>query len=1255
MNKVLPYSKVLFAMITLFLSLPLFAQLPNFTLDVTATGQTCLGNGSLSFTVTGNNALASMDYAVYLLPDTTTPLVITTNTTVGGLVAGTYTVVATQSLAGESNTSSDTVTITNNVVPLLYNLSAGNVRCGNDGTITVNTTSGTAVSYEIMSGPETAPLQASNIFTGLPVGLYQVRVYDNCGEAVVVSIQIVQGTTSLNIGAPAFLGGELPSCDTIYVSNTFFTNPGDQVFWPLEVTYTIFPPGGGAATTIELTVPAGPLPGLLETLFPFYYDQEYTYNLKIVDACGNVYQRNNNVVNEHLFIGDTQTVENCGDNFFELIPGNYVPPYTLEFVTAPAGFDPVFFNASHPVFDEASAIYGGAPNYVPEGSYTVKITDACGRSSTHDFVVEDPEINPEVASNAEGCEGTGSIHIEIPGRTIDSIILTEAPDAYPEPLPQDVTGFVTEEGFDMENLPLGSYKFTITDSCGDEYTVETEIEPAVTDPSINVSQHAGCAVGEGSVKVSNPDSEPVVTITITAAPTGFTETLPYDGTAYIDTNGSFYMNSLPAGVYTFVTTNSCGAVRTQNYTVQGYNTTINEYEVIPHCGSFDLLLHHISNGNFVAGFWLQRYNEADDVWEHPVSGTDYTGGAANINNSVILTNNTTNINLAYTGHFRVLKTFMVYSNGSAANFRCVEVLEEFDFDGGPVITDAYSFPCANGLTEVAVVAEGLAPLTYSITSKNGEPFLVENEESNLFSGLEAATYNFQVTDVCGNIRNIQFDIDALDPIAIVAQGFCENEDSSLAVQEFSFLNYEWYEAGSPGTILSTTGTLAFPDFDSAADAGTYIVSITSSNPNSCVGQELEYTVGANVLPDAGDDVVTAVCNEGAIVDLDTLLATPHDLGGAWEDMDATGALNGGLLSTGEVAAGTYQFKYTVTGLCDLSDEAMLTIELKDIPLPPTVTTPDEVCEGTDVQLAATTVVNAAYHWTGPNGFESFEQNPLIQAAGMAANGIYSLNITINGCTSAGVNVPVTVKAIPQFTIEGGTVICDGQLSLLWVTPVAPGNFDLADATYKWYHDGVLLPDETLDVEAGELGVYKVEVNNNGCTNSLEVLVTPNENPFTVELEAGCVNFDYVIRIINLAEIPDAEFEWSGPGNFSSTASEVVITDMAEGDYAVSVTSIEGCTVNAAITVDNTSCMIPRGISPNGDGKNDTFDLSNLDVKEVKIFNRYGLEVFHGNEYVDEWHGQSDKGDLPTGTYYYVVTLSAGKQVTGWVYLQREIK
>ena len=86
-----------------------------------------------------------------------------------------------------------------------------------------------------------------------------------------------------------------------------------------------------------------------------------------------------------------------------------------------------------------------------------------------------------------------------------------------------------------------------------------------------------------------------------------------------------------------------------------------------------------------------------------------------------------------------------------------------------------------------------------------------------------------------------------------------------------------------------------------------------------------------------------------------------------------------------------------------------------------------------------------------------------------------------------------------------------------------------------------------------------------------------------------------------------------------------------------------------------SCkQIPRGVSPNGDGDNDTFDLDGLNVKELVIFNRYGARVysFEGN-YTNQWHGQTDNGDLlPDATYFYSIVKEGGKAVSGWVYVNK---
>lgn len=89
-----------------------------------------------------------------------------------------------------------------------------------------------------------------------------------------------------------------------------------------------------------------------------------------------------------------------------------------------------------------------------------------------------------------------------------------------------------------------------------------------------------------------------------------------------------------------------------------------------------------------------------------------------------------------------------------------------------------------------------------------------------------------------------------------------------------------------------------------------------------------------------------------------------------------------------------------------------------------------------------------------------------------------------------------------------------------------------------------------------------------------------------------------------------------------------------------------------VQLDN--CIIPQGISPNGDGQNDTFDLTNLDVKSLHIYSRLGRLVFSRENYTNEWFGQTDNGDeLPVGTYFYTIVYDAGlKTLSSWVYLNK---
>ena len=71
-------------------------------------------------------------------------------------------------------------------------------------------------------------------------------------------------------------------------------------------------------------------------------------------------------------------------------------------------------------------------------------------------------------------------------------------------------------------------------------------------------------------------------------------------------------------------------------------------------------------------------------------------------------------------------------------------------------------------------------------------------------------------------------------------------------------------------------------------------------------------------------------------------------------------------------------------------------------------------------------------------------------------------------------------------------------------------------------------------------------------------------------------------------------------------------------------------------------IIPEGFSPNNDGIDDTWTIQKpFGTKvDVKVFNRWGNEVFANPDYKNDWRGKGINNllgeDLPEGTYYYIV-------------------
>ncbi len=237
----------------------------------------------------------------------------------------------------------------------------------------------------------------------------------------------------------------------------------------------------------------------------------------------------------------------------------------------------------------------------------------------------------------------------------------------------------------------------------------------------------------------------------------------------------------------------------------------------------------------------------------------------------------------------------------------------------------------------------------------------------------------------------------------------------------------------------------------------------------------------------------------------------------------------------------------------------------------------------------------------------------------------------------------------------------------------PGNYSIT-----WYDsnrnpvpganaDSLVVP---LD---GDLGPYTCEVTYFDCQGNHiteyaegEIVVVPTPVVDLGDPNRKICNDETVVLDAtpqNIADFPDPNvlsYQWYQNGDAIAGATSNTYEVTEPGVYMVEVSN-GGCVASYEVNVElyeNSACIIPEAITPNGDDKNQAFVLDFLNgqtgIEKIEIFNRYGAKVFEKEGgYTNQWYGQNTNGDpLPAAAYFYVVQLKDGTSKTGWVYVIR---
>ncbi len=192
--------------------------------------------------------------------------------------------------------------------------------------------------------------------------------------------------------------------------------------------------------------------------------------------------------------------------------------------------------------------------------------------------------------------------------------------------------------------------------------------------------------------------------------------------------------------------------------------------------------------------------------------------------------------------------------------------------------------------------------------------------------------------------------------------------------------------------------------------------------------------------------------------------------------------------------------------------------------------------------------------------------------------------------------------------------------------------------------------------AGHTG-YEIVVTNKGPDTATGIVVTDSlpkglAAPEEMITDRGMATFDPASRVITwrtdqLGRGETMILRYSNQITGSGTLVNKVTATANEPDPDKTSDTATGT------IVVNDDLFIPNTVTANGDGKNDVFRILGLDRypgSPLAIYNRWGNEVYHSNNYQNDWDGRG----LSEGTYYYILSLrlpqGGSKLYKGWILL-----
>lgn len=1039
--------------------------------------------------------------------------------------------------------------------------------CGSLGSLLLNISGGTPT-YTItwsglggtVTGAEDLNVNSFNI-SNLPSGTYTITVEDEngCTDFVITNIDNINSDLDLSVNITEVTCASLGE---IFIDISGGTGP-----------YTINWSGGLVGEIVMdddgYTIANAP-------------SGAYTINVEDANGC---------IVSEEVSISSPESdlnVEgsvlngNCGANGIIVLDiSDGTPDYLVNWTGPVTGAAPTSNNTFQ------------IPN-LPSGTYTITVVDqtACSQTIQINVNNEGSNIDLYTVPIPGDCNQNGSIWLDIFGDGTFYSIAWTGP----------VSGSIgtTNDGYNIDNLPDGTYLVTVTDQNGCTGTItETLVNNGNTLDAIVVANNGICENGFLHVGITGG----------TAA-----YTISWDGPVSDSTTvfSSFYnITNIPSGTYTVTVSGANGCTDTETVTL------IN--------GNGDLEIH--------ASLIINDCGVYNTIWVDIIGGTGpyiimWTG---TVNDTASDEDGAFEIEDLPPGTYTIKVTD---ANG------CMTTVEITVFESTVSLLDVTG---TNGLcgdlgSAVATVVAGTAPYSLTWTGPFSGSTPLAGGSFNL-SNLPSGTYEFILTDSMGCVDQESVVINNMEDILVNLTQ--DNGDCGLMGSIGLTLG------GGSGTYTITwtgpmSGSATTTNSNFIVDnlmSGSYTITVVDEN--GCIEVS---TVEINNLPNNLEVILTPIdgtCDQNGSIWLDiyngvapyTLIWTGPVSGSTTLNVDGTNIPN--------LPAGEYTVTIIDANGCSISDTTTVVVLGSDLTVALTGNSGACGLMGSIDVLIDGTSAPYTVSWTGPVSGTSSTNGGLFSVSDLPT-GTYTVTVVdVNGCITT---EPTFINNIPDdfdlFAVPTDA-ICDqnGMIHLgftggspnyviTWSGPVS-GTTTVSGVSYNILN----LPS----------GVYTIVVTDtNACTETVTVTVGNTSNDLEVHASLivnDCGVYNWIWLDIFGGTGPYI-ITWTGTVNGTAMDEDGAfeIEDLPPGTYTIKVTDASGCMVTITTTVFESQANLLDVIGIDGE----CGDLGLATVVVAAGTAPYNLTwtgpingstMMPGNGFL--------LSDLPSGTYQFILTDAIG--------------